>query len=147
MVTTPVLASQFSGGRGRHHRFDYRIWWAASHPTVVESLEPQLRWLSKGTTLISIVADGWTCWSSKSHSGVDRFPLVQHRNELLDTAGPCVGLLRILNAVEDCVPICPVERGKERSCPRVPIQRLSQVIRHRRRALSFVCRIPASVKI
>jgi SRSO17 transposase len=85
--------------------------------------------------------------SSPAARGIKRAPLVEHRDEGFDAAPPGLGLLRVLDSVQNRIPIPAVEGGKERARRRMPVEFPLQVVRHGGSPLARVRSLPATISL
>src|SRR5581483_1086708 len=90
----------------------------------------------------ALLAAGWV--PALGHR-VEGPPFVQHRHHRGEPPRPRLGALGVAQTVEDGVAVLAVQPGEERGRGRVGVERLAQVVGHRRLALRLVGGGPAAV--
>src|SRR5262245_42788965 len=80
-------------------------------------------------------------------SGVDRFARLEHGDELCQAPGARLGLLGVLEPVEDRVAVLAAEPGEECLRRRPRVELALEIIRDRGAALAGVGGVPAAVRL
>ena len=70
----------------------------------------------------------------------------QHARVFFDPLRACLGLLRFMNAIQDCVTVDPVELIEVAPGGRIAIEHRLEIFRHLSRALRRICRLPSAIE-
>src|SRR3954471_8346723 len=84
-------------------------------------------------------------WAIGSPPSVNLLPALQHRDEFTQTALAGLGLLRLVEAIEDRVAVGAVQRREELASGTIAIELAPQVVGDLHAALPLVCGVPAPV--
>src|SRR5580692_10567641 len=77
---------------------------------------------------------------------MDGLAAAQHARVFFDPLRACLGLLRFMNAIQDCVTVDPVELIEVAPRGRIAIERRLEIFRHLSRALRRICRLPSAIE-